>query len=363
MKNRELQPDKSHYSNSSFFMLIFIYGEHWEGVNMLTNEQVKDIIKLRKQNNGYKTIANKLNISRNTVRYHCKKHDLGGKRAKQINQFGFLEEREKRFKKEFENKYHEFRYYSEFKSIDDYFKMQCKKCGYVQEKHAQCLRHSEEIICDNCRETKKRIESKRIKKLKEYQKKQNKINKEVDALKRIKINHRYYIECDRCGKRFFTNAKNVVHCNKCIREIKAEEKARREGWKGKIIKCKYCGEEFEMRSSRSKYCSEKCLNKVMNRKKEIERRERLKENGRINYDITLDKLIKRDNGICQICEKLIDNKDFEHDENGNFIAENDYPSIDHIVPVSKGGTHTWDNVQLAHFYCNSVKGNNIKEIS
>ena len=40
-----------------------------------------------------------------------------------------------------------------------------------------------------------------------------------------------------------------------------------------------------------------------------------------------------------------------------------YPSIDHTVPVSKGGTHTWDNVQLAHFYCNRVKGNNIKKIS
>jgi 5-methylcytosine-specific restriction endonuclease McrA len=29
----------------------------------------------------------------------------------------------------------------------------------------------------------------------------------------------------------------------------------------------------------------------------------------------------------------------------------------YIVPLSKGGTHTYDNVQCAHFGCNSRKGN------
>lgn len=52
--------------------------------------------------------------------------------------------------------------------------------------------------------------------------------------------------------------------------------------------------------------------------------------------------------ICQICGKSVD-------------KEIKYPnplsaSIDHIVPLSKGGTHTKDNVQLAHFLCNSRKG-------
>jgi 5-methylcytosine-specific restriction endonuclease McrA len=31
------------------------------------------------------------------------------------------------------------------------------------------------------------------------------------------------------------------------------------------------------------------------------------------------------------------------------------PTIDHIVPMSKGGGHVWDNVQLAHRICNSYK--------
>lgn len=30
-------------------------------------------------------------------------------------------------------------------------------------------------------------------------------------------------------------------------------------------------------------------------------------------------------------------------------------TLDHIIPLSKGGTHTWDNVQLAHMSCNAGK--------
>lgn len=35
------------------------------------------------------------------------------------------------------------------------------------------------------------------------------------------------------------------------------------------------------------------------------------------------------------------------------------PTIDHKVPLSMGGTHTWDNVKLAHRGCNSAKGTKI----
>lgn len=31
-------------------------------------------------------------------------------------------------------------------------------------------------------------------------------------------------------------------------------------------------------------------------------------------------------------------------------------TIEHIVPISKGGTHTWDNVRPAHAICNFRKG-------
>jgi 5-methylcytosine-specific restriction endonuclease McrA len=31
-------------------------------------------------------------------------------------------------------------------------------------------------------------------------------------------------------------------------------------------------------------------------------------------------------------------------------------TIDHVIPRSKGGTHTWDNVVIACATCNSKKG-------
>ena len=32
-----------------------------------------------------------------------------------------------------------------------------------------------------------------------------------------------------------------------------------------------------------------------------------------------------------------------------------YPTLDHIIPLAKGGTHTWNNVQCACAMCNSEK--------
>lgn len=70
--------------------------------------------------------------------------------------------------------------------------------------------------------------------------------------------------------------------------------------------------------------------------------------------ITLEKLYERDNGVCKICGGLCDYNDYEI-INDTIIAGNNYPSIDHIVPINKGGSHTWDNVQLSHRLCNCRK--------
>lgn len=70
----------------------------------------------------------------------------------------------------------------------------------------------------------------------------------------------------------------------------------------------------------------------------------------IDKTITIEKLLKRDGGICQICGRPVDCKDV-----ANGHARSLYPTLDHIIPLSKGGTHTWDNVQLAHMGCNAGK--------
>lgn len=75
---------------------------------------------------------------------------------------------------------------------------------------------------------------------------------------------------------------------------------------------------------------------------------------RLDTDITLPLLFKRDKGVCKICGGLCDYNDYKI-KDGFIIVGNNYPSIDHIKPISKGGSHTWDNVQLSHKLCNSIK--------
>lgn len=71
---------------------------------------------------------------------------------------------------------------------------------------------------------------------------------------------------------------------------------------------------------------------------------------KFDESITLKSVITKYNGICQICGKPVDLSDIE---NGH-IRKN-YPTVDHIIPLSKGGEHTWGNIQLAHMACNAGK--------
>ena len=121
--------------------------------------------------------------------------------------------------------------------------------------------------------------------------------------------------------------------------------------------CPVCGEL----TIRKKYCSDKCSKKASNSSHEIRRRKKIKR-AMVDRDITVDGLYKRDKGVCYLCGKTCDFEDFIM-QGDTFIAGNLYPSIDHIVPLSKGGLHAWDNVKLAHRICNTLKSDKVKSKS
>jgi 5-methylcytosine-specific restriction endonuclease McrA len=59
-------------------------------------------------------------------------------------------------------------------------------------------------------------------------------------------------------------------------------------------------------------------------------------------------VFRRDHYTCQLCGKgLILNERPRHPKG---------PSIDHIVWLSRGGSHTFDNCQAAHLGCNRREG-------
>ena len=123
----------------------------------------------------------------------------------------------------------------------------------------------------------------------------------------------------------------------------------------RVASCECCGNVFYTTNSKQKYCSDSCRKLIEKRYASYNRGsdDRLNRRNIVDTDISLEKLFLRDNGVCQICGGLCDYNDCYTNENGTFIAGGLYPSRDHIVPLSKGGKHSWDNVRLAHRRCNS----------
>lgn len=60
-----------------------------------------------------------------------------------------------------------------------------------------------------------------------------------------------------------------------------------------------------------------------------------------------DRIYERDGWRCQICHHKVVRGTDPRSPMG--------PSLDHIVPLSRGGSHTEENVQLAHLRCNMRK--------
>lgn len=111
--------------------------------------------------------------------------------------------------------------------------------------------------------------------------------------------------------------------------------------------CKVCGNEFRTLNPAQVTCSKECGKRYSNARKQ----HRIPKAQLIDNDITLEALYRRDAGVCYLCGKLCDWDD-RHD---NIVGAN-YPSIDHVIPIARGGLHSWGNVRLAHHGCNSAKG-------
>lgn len=177
--------------------------------------------------------------------------------------------------------------------------------------------------------------------------------------------------CPKCGREFNTRHKRKIYCSESclnrkgvrswdeyIADIKREAEIKREH---KLIgleqrkekrECAICGTLFvclneESRKTCSHECSQKYKHKRQNR--------RIPPKQLIDKDITLEKLYKRDRGICYICGLECNWEDYKKVD-GTFICGPLYPSIEHTVPLAKGGLHSWENVRLAHFRCNWIKG-------
>jgi 5-methylcytosine-specific restriction endonuclease McrA len=60
------------------------------------------------------------------------------------------------------------------------------------------------------------------------------------------------------------------------------------------------------------------------------------------------RVVERDCGVCQTCRDLVA-KDYRNPER--------WPELDHIIPLSRGGDSSEENLQLLCRHCNRSKGN------
>lgn len=110
--------------------------------------------------------------------------------------------------------------------------------------------------------------------------------------------------------------------------------------------CAVCGSPFTTFNPMQRTCGGKCSKKLQYARKQ----NRIPKDQVMDKDITLEALYRRDSGVCYLCGGQCDWSDRD-----GTITGGSYPSIDHIIPISRGGFHSWDNVRLAHFECNAKK--------
>lgn len=164
------------------------------------------------------------------------------------------------------------------------------------------------------------------------------------------------LSCRKCGVLFYDNLSKhfgikVLYCS-----VTCEATS--------ILDCVQCGLEYEVGRGPAKvrllrlegYCSTECLNDFKNVQSADNRyrysMKRTASHFNVAFDdsITRREVFVRGNGICYICTKLTH---FESSEEYNPLLA----TVDHVVPWTRGGEHTWDNVRLCCLRCNIVKGN------
>lgn len=119
--------------------------------------------------------------------------------------------------------------------------------------------------------------------------------------------------------------------------------------------CQSCGDTYIVRPTGGKYpeayCSKGC------RAREIRHRRRARMRTPIPTPtptrVIRAKVYERDQWTCQLCSEPV-RMDMVHTL-GTPKPHPLAPTIDHVIPLARGGTHDMDNVQTAHFMCNCLK--------
>lgn len=176
---------------------------------------------------------------------------------------------------------------------------------------------------------------------------------------RLRVLRRWHdvtdLTCRQCGDDFYPSS---LFQKLCSRECAAKHKAqyhaayhadpdrRRRQRESRIAekakldrRCPHCGHRLDPGKRKdAAYCRRECMRKA--RVATNDARSRVVGDGAVER-ISRAYIIERDGGRCHICRKKCKPSEIH---------------LDHLIPLSKGGTHTLENLRVAHAKCNIAKG-------
>ena len=160
------------------------------------------------------------------------------------------------------------------------------------------------------------------------------------------------INCCVCGKRYYRHsAKRPGSVCSYACRLKALNARRAAGrpQRPKMVCCG-CAQTYQPVGRQRLFCSPRCARKNARR---IEKGIRRARTRRVPYDaVSPVKVFIRDHWTCQLCGARTPK------QHKGLMVPN-APELDHIIPLSLGGEHTYANVQCACRQCNGLKGNKV----
>jgi 5-methylcytosine-specific restriction endonuclease McrA len=168
------------------------------------------------------------------------------------------------------------------------------------------------------------------------------------------------LSCKWCDKTFGYSALSRVYCSYPCRKAAniqrgidkwAKENPKPDNWD---FDCDDCGvlvaREIFLSPGKGRFCAA-CSKR---RKTERYRKKTVKRQGIVKPgNVFYEEIFARDKGICYLCNEVVNPSLPRVSAGGG--------TIDHVIPISKGGLDTMENCKLAHWSCNNRKSNKLIE--
>lgn len=170
--------------------------------------------------------------------------------------------------------------------------------------------------------------------------------------------------CPICGKQYHpTSGKQKTCSRECARTLCPTKP------KSCLVyfsDCSICGRTFTARTARRGLCGDEDCRREAHRRRRNERYPELKPRvlrhsharrarlaGVETEQVVPWRVYERDKWRCKIKPCLFGGKPVRRKARGK--RDPLMASLDHVIPIAQGGTHTYGNVQCSHYRCNLSK--------